>query len=229
MSQRFDGFEDEMFKFFSRREKDPDDVVWIRRRMEVFGHKLLHKGLQALDSSFYRWPHVGIFHPDEDKSLWVAFGPKKLEHLLNHAHQTVSLFDLGLDVYVRVGSVAAIDSLRQALHSRRNTFSEIIAALPEPFVVQIRERTPIAPMRFPVGPPVLELAPADLRDPGSSGFAELVRVLSAIDYPHFSLRRHLDSKRVIELGSSPLLDEVLSTMTAFQPLVVSLNDDAAGV
>lgn len=224
MSANFDGFEDDMFKFFIRREKDPSQIVWIRRRMEVFGQKLMHKGLQALDSSFYRACHVGIFHPEEDESFWVAFGYEKLEHLLNSAHQTVSLFASGLDVYVRVGSVAAIDLLRRRIRSRQQAFSEIVSALPVPFEVQVRERTGIAPMRFIVGPPVLTLAPAEARDPTSNGFAELVRLLTAIDYPHFSLRRHLDRNRVVEFNGRGLLDEVLAIMKAFQPLVAFINE-----
>lgn len=84
-------------------------------------------------------------------------------------------------------------------------------------------------MRFLVGPPVLQLTPAEVRKPASSGFAELVRLLATIPYPHFSVRRHLDSKRVVGLGGSGVVDEVLRIMTAFQPLVVFLNEDAAVV
>jgi hypothetical protein len=225
MSIRFTGFEDEMFESFSRFHKDPSDITWIKGRMELFGKKLLHTGLQALDSSLYRECHVGVFHPDDDETLWVAFGLAELDDLLNCAHQTVSLSGSGLEVYVRVGSVAAIDLLRRNVRSREKTFIQIVTAMPEPFEVQVRERTRRAPKRFVVGPPVLGLAPAEVRDPASSGFSELVRLLAEIRYPHFSIRRRLDRNQVIELGGSCLVDEVLNIMTAFQPLVTFLNED----
>jgi hypothetical protein len=229
MSIQFNGFEETMFAFLSHREKDADRIKWIRQRIDAFGAKLLHMGLQALDSSFYRAHHVGVFHPEEDKTFWVAFGITNLERLLNTAHQTVSLSETGLDIYIRVGSQASIGLLRQNLRSREGEFANIVGDLPEPFEVQIKERTPLAPMRFIVGPPVLRLQPNEVRNPASSGFSELVRLLATIRYPHFSLRTHLDKRRAVELGGSGLIVEVLKTMKAFQPLVVFLNEDEAEV
>lgn len=55
-------------------------------------------------------------------------------------------------------------------------------------------------------------------------FMELKRLLSAIDYPHFSLRRRLDRKRVLELGGNAVVGEVVSIMKAFQPLVAFINE-----
>lgn len=225
MSSRFNGFEAQMFDFFARHNRDSSDTAWIRGRMELFGQKLLYKGLQSLDSDFYRAQHVGVFHPEEDETFWVAFGSPKLEHLLNTAHQTVSLSASGLDVYVRVGSVAAIDLLRRKLSFRRQEFLQIVNTLPEPFEVQVRERTRVAPMRFLVSAPRLRVAPADVRDPSSTEFAKLVKLLSTIDYPHFSVRSNLTKQRVLELGGNGLLDEVLAIMKSFQPLVVFLNED----
>jgi hypothetical protein len=223
MATKFPGFEDGMFSFFSRRKKDLDEVPWIHGRMELFGQKLLSKGLQQLAPSFYKDYHVGVFHPEEDESFWVAFGFEDLDDLLKAAHQTVSLSEAKLEVYVRVGSVAAIDLLRRGIGKHRESFLETVAGLPEPFEIQVRERTRVSPTRFVVSQPVLTLPPAEARDPTSSGFAELVQRLTTIEYPHFSLRRRLEKKLVLELGGGELIDEVLSIMKAFQPLVDFIN------
>ena len=53
---------------------------------------------------------------------------------------------------------------------------------------------------------------------------ELKRLLHEIDYPHFSLRKRLERKRVVEFGGNAVVGEVVSIMKAFQPLVTFINE-----
>src|SRR5262249_25711957 len=126
----FTRFEEQMFEFFVRSEKDPDEKRWIRDTMGRFAEKVLQgpKGLHAVDPSFYQMFHVGNFRPEDDH-MWVAFGPDEPANFRNVAHQTISLDDYGLQVFVNVELLPAAKLLRERIRSDKQTFIGIVANL----------------------------------------------------------------------------------------------------
>jgi hypothetical protein len=230
----FSGFEETMFEFFVHTEKDSDIKQWIRSTMDLLGKEILLKpnGLQSLNKSFYTMHHVGNFGAKDDH-FWVAFGPKEFG---NYAHQTISLYDYGLDVFANIELAPAIKKLREKIRNEKPRFREIVSELPEPFSVCIEERKnkqasiynyyPIATLeagvrKFP------NLERYGLKDPKSNGFDYLEILLEQIQFPYVFLRKRIKRMQLLELSSKgnadALVDQVLTIMRNFQPLVEFIN------
>ena len=237
----FTGFEEWMFPFLVSDEQDAENKARIRHAMEGFGEKILDEpnGLRALDASFYEMGNVGNFHSGDDH-FWVAFGPAKPANFRNLAHQTISLYDYGLDVFVNVELSPAVNLLRERLRDARQTFIELVTALPGPFSVRIEERKKLAQPRNFDYYPIATLEAGTyrrphsgrygLKNPASSEFNDLDRLLE-IEYPYFSLRRRIERKQVLNLSSGngdALVDKVLSVMKEFHPLVAFINTGEPG-
>lgn len=233
----FAGFEEWMFEFFVRKEKDAEEKRLIRRTMECFGEKVLNSGLKAASPTFYQEPWVGKLSTGGDH-FWVAFGPAGGPMVFGKkAHQTISLYDFGLDVFVNVEMLPAIKMLRKGIHNDKQRFIDIISGLPAPFSAWIeqKEMRKDRPMKSDSYPIVrLEGGSCEphhrgfygLKDPKSSAFDYLVRLLEEIRLPYLSVRRRIERKRVLELskgGGKALVAEVVKVMKAFNPLVEFIN------
>lgn len=233
----FTGFEEGVFDFFVHIDKDPDTKRWVRDIMGALAKKVLNgpNGLHNFDSSFYREFHVGNFGV-EDEHYWVAFGPGDPD-FKQVAHQTISVYDYGLDVFVNVELLPAVRKLRKKLHSERRKFIEVMSGLPEPFAVQVkerkkRERQPrnyddylIAELEGGIRKPY-HPGSYGLKDPQSPSFGYLQMLLEKIQYPYFSVRRRISRKRVLELSEGngdALVNEVICLMKEFHKLVEFIN------
>ena len=80
----------------------------VRAAVEGLGDKVLRGrgGLRQFDK-WYSDKHVGNLAKDSDH-YWVAFGPAKFR---DGAHQTISLYEQKLDVFVNVELSPAIKKL----------------------------------------------------------------------------------------------------------------------
>jgi hypothetical protein len=205
--------------------------------MEALGEKVLN-GLGSIDRdrSFYRASHVGNFLAEDDH-FWVAFGhvgPK----FGNWAHQTVSLYDYGLDVFANVELLPAVKKLRRKVRGDQRKFLEIISGLPEPFTVRIEERRkrqaqqydyfPIAELKGQTSTRYGEFG-LKVNDLESASFRCLLRFLlkeEEIKYPYLSVRKTIARKHILELSErnvDALVKEVICIMKAFHPLVKFVN------
>jgi hypothetical protein len=233
----FTGFEEWMFEFFVRDEQDAEEKKLIRRTMERFGEKVLHRGLQALNPSFYQEPWVGKLSAQGDH-FWAAFGPLGGPKVFGKvAHQTVSLYDYGLDVFVNVEMQPAIKMLKKKIHSDKGGFVKVVSRLPGPFSAWVfqKKMRPDRPMKsdeYLIA--TLEggrRKPHDpgcygLKDPASSAFEYLARLLEEIPLPYLSVRCRIDRKEVVKLstgGGTAVVDRVLAIMKGFHPLVEFIN------
>jgi len=233
----FSGFEEWMFQFLVREEKDADEKKLIRHTMERFGEKVLRGGVQALSPQFYEESFVGKFNAGDDH-FWVAFGPAGGPSVFGKkAHQTISLHDYGLDVFVNVEKQPAIKLLKKAIVSDKGKFIKIVSKLPGPFSASIvqKEMCKDRPMKsddYHVAS--LEGGSCKPHDPGvyglknskSSAFDYLVSLLEEIHLPYFFLWRRIDRKEVLNLssgGGDALIHKVFSVMEKFQPLVEFIN------
>ena len=225
----FTGFEEGMFEFFVHSEKDPDTKKWIRNTIGLFAEKVL-PGLQALNAVFYKGYHVGNFGAADDH-FWVAFGSEKFREV---AHQTIALYDYGLDIFVNVELSPAIKKLKKKMRDEKQKFRAIISELPGPFRVQVEERKLKQASIFDYyvvakleGGVHKDYHPGHygLKDPQSNGFDYLETLLEQIPFPYLSVRKRLDRKRVLELSKKgdALIDEVLGIMRKFHPLVEFIN------
>ena len=226
----FVGFKEEMFEFFVASERDPDMKKWVRDAVAGLGDKVLFgkDGLQKFDD-FYSHKHIGNLAKESDH-YWVAFGPEK--SFRNWAHQTISLYEQKLDVFVNVELMPPIRRLRKKI--KAGGFREVMCDLPAPFTVFIEERKPTKQPRvfgyFPVASVetvIYENCRYGLADAHSTGFEYIERLLFDIEYPYISVRRSIDRKEVVELSESngkPLVAEVLDTLKGFHPLVKYIND-----
>lgn len=231
----FTGFDGWMFEFLVRDDQDTEEKRLIRRTMERFGDRILHdrNGLKKLDSVTYESAQVGNFSSGDDH-FWIAFGPEKFRE---RCHQTISLYDYGVDVFVNVELRPAVDLLRRRIEAQEWTFKSKIAALPGRFTVRIEERRKRGeqPRAFDYYG-IAELNGGDckegqgghygLKDPTSNGFNYLLGLLKQTPFPYLSVRRRIDRRRVLELSNGnaqALVDEVVRMMTKFHPLVEFIN------
>lgn len=233
----FAGFEEWMFEFFVREEKDTEEKRLIRRTMEQFGEKILNNGLKAVNPSFYEEPWVGKLSTGGDH-FWVAFGPMGGPNVFGKkAHQTVSLYDFGLDIFVNVEKQLAIKMLRRRILNDKQGFIDIMSGLPTPFSAWVEQKEPRK------GRPMMSdyflIARLEggscephhrgfygLKDPTSSAFDYLVRLLEETRLPYLSVRRRIERKQVLDLskgGGKALVAEVVKVMKAFNPLVEFIN------
>jgi len=230
----FAGFKEEMFEFFVHDEKDADTQKWIRDTMERFGEKVLKRkqgGLKAFNP-FYATYHVGNFGPEDDH-FWVAFGP---ENFTKFCHQTISLYDYGLDIFVNLELVPVVNKLKKKIQREKQRFREIISGLPGPFKIQVEERKykgrPRAYDYFPIV--TLEagirkggVEPYGLQDRQSVGFDYLEELLESIRYPYLSVRKCIDRKEVQKLSKEKgddLVNRAVGIMKGFHPLVEFINE-----
>jgi hypothetical protein len=233
----FAGFEEWMFEFFVREEKDAEEKRLIRRTMERFGEKVLDSGLRAVNPSFYEEPYVGKLSAEGDH-FWVAFGPAGGPMVFGKkAHQTISLYDFGLDVFVNVEKQLAIKMLRRRILNDKQGFIDIVSGLPAPFSAWVEQKKPRKDR--PMTSDYFLIARLEggscephhrgfygLKDPTSSAFDYLVRLLEEIRLPYLSVRRRIERKRVLGLsrgGGKALVAEVVKVMKAFNPLVEFIN------
>jgi hypothetical protein len=197
--------------------------------VEGLADKVLN-GKQGLKkfNSFYEDKHVGNFGMEADH-YWAAFGPPDFR---DHAHQTISLYEQYLDVFVNIELMPAVKKLRKKMQKGAG-FRQVICKLPDPFTVRIEERRPTKrPREFDyyllaeVEGGVHGRCPYGLKDPVSPAFDYIERLLLHTEFPYLSLRRRICRKRVLELSKpngDALVNEVLGTLKAFHPLVEFIN------
>lgn len=225
----FAGFREEMFKFFVASERDSDTQRWVRGAVEGLADVVLegNDGLRDFDK-WYSDKHVGNLAKDADH-YWVAFGPAK--DFRNWAHQTISLYEQKLDIFVNVELFPAIKKLRRKIEG--GDFRKVVSKLPAPFTIHIEER------RMTTQPRVFDYFPvADveggtqgrrsygLKDARSPGFDYVERLLFDIEYPYISVRKSIDRRQVLELSmpnGDALVTEVLKILKGFHPLVEYIN------
>jgi len=226
----FVGFEESVFEFFVHEERDLHVKQWMRDAMRALAEQVLHgdHGIKAFDG-FYTDYHVGNFGKKDDH-FWVAFGPPKFKKL---AHQTVSLHEYGLDVFVNVELLPAIKRLRKKIKGSESAFRDVISELPAPFTVQIQERKAKQASIFDyytvadLEAGVYDGAPYGLKDPQSPGFDYVCTLIRQIKYPYLSVRKRINRKKVVELskgGGKALTDEIVETTKAFHSLVQFVNE-----
>lgn len=225
----FVGFSESMFEFFVRSDRDPDMKRSVRGAIEGLGDRVLRgkDGLKKFNK-FYTAKHVGNLSKDSDH-YWVAFGPEK--DFRTWAHQTISLYEQKLDVFVNVELLPAIKKLRKKVKS--NGFRDVMCSLPAPFTVHIEERRKTKQPRVFDYYPVADVVTGvyrrrryGLNDTQSPGFEYIEKLLFDIEYPYLSVRRSIDRKRVLELSNpngDALVAEVLDILKAFHPLVEFIN------
>jgi hypothetical protein len=219
----FVGFCEEMFEFFVQGEKDPDTKQWVRGTVEALADKVLggDKGLKQFNS-FYGSKHVGNLGKESDH-YWVAFGP---EHFRELAHQTISLYEESLDVFVNVELLPAVKKLRKKVQTNDAQFKNLICQLPAPFAVRIEERKPTGlPRKFDYYA-IAEVEGYGLKDSESPGFDYILALINQTQYPYLSVRRRIPRAHVLELSKpnpEVLVDEVTGLLKAFHPLVEFIN------
>ncbi len=231
----FAGFEEAAFDFFLRdeEEREPDTKRWVRGRMRALAEKVLENGLRSLAPSFYQVFHVGNIGARADH-CWVAFGPDD-PGFKAVAHQTVSIYEYGLDVFANVELRPAVNKLRSKMRTEKEEFRQVISALPEPFTIQIQERKkrqyqqydyfPIAKLE---GRADARYGPFGLKDPQSCSFDYLERLIEEeeIEYPYLSVRRTIPRERVLKLSernAGRLVDDVIGMLREFHKFVDFVN------
>lgn len=226
----FVGFKEEMFEFFVASERDPDTKQWVRGAVEGLGDKVLNgKGGLKRFNEFYSDKHVGNLASDSDH-YWVAFGPA--ENFRKRAHQTISLYEQWLDVFVNVELLPAIKRLRKKISS--GGFRKVMCDLPVPFTVHIEERKKTKRPRVFDYVPTADVEAGihkrrryGLIDTSSPGFDYIEKLLSEIEFPYLSVRQRIDRARVLELSKpngDALVAEVLGILKGFHPLVEFINE-----
>ena len=219
----FVGFREEMFEFFVQGEKDPDTKKWVRATVEALADKVL-EGDQGLKQfkSFYESKHIGNLGKESDH-YWVAFGPVNFRE---SAHQTISLYEESLDVFVNVELLPAVKKLRKKIQGNDAQFRKLMSGLPAPFTVRIEERKPTGlPRKFDYYA-IAEVEGYGLKDCDSPGFDYIPRLMSQTDYPYLSVRRRIWRDRVLQLSKphpEALVEEVIGVLKAFHPLVEFIN------
>jgi hypothetical protein len=223
----FTGFEEGNFVFFVTHE-DEDTRRWVRDTMQSFADKILVQ-VKELDP-FYQDYDPGRLRL-KDEGCWVAFGPIKPgpREYRQWAHQTVSLKAYALDVFVNVELKPAIDRLRTRIKRDRGAFRRAVAGLPSPFSVQVQERKKRQVSLYETHD-IAELDADYLKHPelGKHGFDYVETLLEQIHLPSLVVKRRIDRDEALELSRKDqglsLVDEVVSIMQAFHPLVRFINE-----
>ena len=226
----FVGFKEEMFEFFVTPEKDPDAKRWVRGAVEGLADKLLHgkQGLRQFNK-FYVDKHVGNLGKEADH-YWAAFGPPNFR---KSVHQTVSLYEQELYVFVNVELLPVINKLRKRIRCGAG-FRKLMCDLPAPYVVRISERKPTnRPRHFDYNR-LAEVRTDNyngtrygLEDCQSPGFEYIEKLLLDIKYPDLTVGRSFSRQEVLELSKpngQKLVAEVLKTMKGLHPLVEFINN-----
>ncbi len=218
----FIGLEQGMFDYFATRidDRNEDDRQWVRGTMRSFAEKIL-EGLQTVDSSFYQNYDVGRLLLKDDH-CWAAFGPKDKKYR-RLAHQTVSLYDYGLDVFVNVELKPAADRLRKKVVQDKQAFREPISKLPGLFSVQVGERKLIRGSLYEYT--LIDSLESDKLD--EHGFDRVEKLLRKLPLPYLTVRRRIDRDQALELSYTdgrPLIEEVVGILKVFHPLVEFINE-----
>jgi hypothetical protein len=218
----FIGLEQGMFDYFATRidDRNEDDRQWVCGTMRSFAEKIL-EGLQTVDSSFYQDHDVGRLFLKDDH-CWAAFGPKDKKYR-RLAHQTVSLYDYGLDVFVNAELKPAVDRLRKKITQDKQAFGEAISRLPGLFSVQVGERKLIRGSLYEYT--LVDSLESNKLDEG--GFDRVENLLRQLPLPYLTVRRHIDRDQALELSHTdgrPLIEEVVGIMKVFHPLVEFINE-----
>jgi hypothetical protein len=222
----FVGFCEEMFEFFVQGEKDPDTKQWVRATVEALADKVLDgdRGLKQFNS-FYGSKHVGNLGKEADH-YWVAFGPNNFSEFKKLAHQTISLYEESLDVFVNVELLPAMNRLRRRIESSDAPFRNLVCQLPPPFTVRIEDRKPTSrPMKFDYYT-IAEVESYGLQDRQSPGFDYILKLINETRYPYLSVRRRIPRGDVLKLSkpnSDVLVDKVTDLLKTFHPLVEFIN------
>ena len=239
----FTGFEEGMFDFFVIRDDEyAVTKEWVRSTMKAFADKILNgtDGMRVFDDAFYRECHLGQIRLNNDyydDHCWVAFfgpenGGREDQKFGNWAHQTVSIYDYGLEVFVNVELKPAIERLRKKVRNERQEFIEIVTALPEPFTFRVAERIQRQVQIYEdyevanLGAGVHKKGAYGLKNPKSEGFDYVETLLKQIHLPYLSVRKRIDRERALELSAGngdALVNEVVRIMKAFHPLVEFIN------
>jgi hypothetical protein len=218
----FIGLEQGMFEYFATRidDRNEDDRQWVCGTMRSFAEKIL-EGLQTVDSSFYQDHDVGRLFLKDDH-CWAAFGPKDKKYR-RLAHQTVSLYDYGLDVFVNVELKPAVDRLRKRITQDKQAFGEAISRLPGLFSVQVGERKLIRGSLYKYT--LVDSLESNKLD--ERGFDRVENLLRQLPLPYLTVRRCIDRDHALELSHTdgrPLIEEVVGIMKVFHPLVEFINE-----
>ncbi len=235
----FTGFDEGVFDFFFTR--DDEDIAikeWIRSTMKAFADRILNgpDGMRAFNDAFYRDYHLGNIKPSDDH-CWVAFfgpanGGRENQKFGNWAHQTVALYDHGIEVFANVELKPAIEKLRKKVRHDRRKFVELVTALPGPFMVRMAERVQkqvtiyddyeIATLNAGIHQKGLY----GLKRSQADGFDYIMTLLEQINLPYLSVRKYFDKQRALDLSKGngdALVHEAVSIMKAFHPLVEFIN------
>ena len=226
----FTGFEPEIFDYFITRN-DEDVKQRVRGTMSSFAQKVLNK-LQdetqfRADPFWYNSSHTGNLSLNDDH-CWVAFFGPGNPKFGDWAHQTISVYSHGLDIFVNVALKPAIVRLRRKIHQDKQAFREKVASLSAPLSIRIEERKRKKRPRYYEYYPVVSLEAAYLKDSelGSVGFDYIEGLLDRIDLPSLVVVKHIDRERSLKLSEgdgNALLDRVVDIMKEFHPLVKFIN------
>jgi hypothetical protein len=142
------------------------------------------------------------------------------------AHQTISLYEESLDVFVNVELLPAVKKLRKRIECNDTQFRNLICQLPAPFTVLVEERKPTGlPRKFDYYR-VAEVEGYGLKDRESPGFDYIVTLINQTQYPYLSVRRRIPRGDVLRLSKpnpDVLVGEVTALLKAFHPLVEFIN------
>jgi len=221
----FAGLEQGMFDYFRPDSRDDGDRQWVYGTMQSFAEKVLER-LQSVDSSFYEGYYVGQLWLKDDY-CWVAFGPRD-KKFKQQAHQTMSLYEDRLDVFVNVELKRAVEKLKKKIRQNKQAFRETILKLPAPFTVQLEERIQKVASQYDCYI-VAKLEAGNRKDIAKLGkdeFDYIENFLERTHLPYLSVRRSIDRNHALDLSQGDgqaLVDEVVGIMSEFHQLVKFIN------
>lgn len=232
----FTGFEKEIFDYFFTRD-DEDTRKWARNTLKSFSDKVLIK-IKEIDP-FYKENIIGNLKSTHDH-CWVAFGsdPKKqMGNLKDWAHQTISIYSYGIDIFVNIELQKATDKLKKKLKIYKDDFRNILLKIKSDlekkyhiiekenfdneyegvFCIRIAERKP----RFKNGIQlprqydyfiVANFESTYLSDPllQTVCFDYIEKLIEQINLPYFSLRTRIGRSKVIELSKRDQGDSLIN-------------------
>jgi hypothetical protein len=225
----FTGFEPEIFDYFIAHN-DEDVKQRVRGTMSSFAKKVLNK-LQdeaqlRTDPFWYTSSHTGNLSLNDDH-CWVAFFGPGNQKFRKWAHQTISVYSHGLDIFVNVELKPAIVRLRRKIRQDEQAFRETITSLSAPLSIRVEERKHKRPRYYDYYPVAsLEAAYFKNSDLGPIGFDYIERLLDRIDLPSLTAVKHIDRERALELSKgdgNALVDHVVGVMKELYPLVKFIN------
>ena len=197
----FAGLEQGMFDYFATRPdgRNDDDRQWVYGTMQSFAARVLER-VQSIDSSFYEDYHVGQLQLKGDY-CWAAFGLRD-KKFKPQAHQTMSLYEHRLDVFVNVELKPAVEKLKKKIRQDKQAFREIILRLPAPFTVQLEEKRQKVASQFDYYI-VARLYAVNRKDStklGEDEFDYIENFLERTHLPYLSVRRSINRNQALDLS-----------------------------